>query len=59
MREKAWEKYKAETERPIGNWGDGYRLSKLPPIAKWERAHDRYYEVCAEIERRKKQMEEN
>lgn len=35
--ERLKERYYQETIRPVGNWGDGMRLSKLPSICKWER----------------------
>lgn len=49
---KAEEKYRQETEKPIGNWGDGMRLSKLPSITAWERAKNRVEEIKKELERR-------
>jgi hypothetical protein len=53
MREKAYEKYYAETIKPCGNWGDGMRLSKLRSISAWEKAANRLNEIDAELERRK------
>lgn len=55
MQEKAWEKYKAETEKPQGNWGDGMRLAKLPTLTTWEKARERYYAITAELDRRRKE----
>lgn len=52
MREKAYEKYHAETSKPNGNWGDGMRLAKLPSLSAWEKARERYYAIDAEIQRR-------
>ena len=48
-------KYDTETVKPCGNWGDGMRLSKLPSITAWERARDRYFAICAKLDRRKKE----
>ena len=53
MKEKAWEKYHAETSKPHGQWGDGMRLAKLPTLSAWEKARERYYAICKELERRK------
>lgn len=53
MKEAVWEKYYKQTCTPLGNWGDGMRLSKLPEGKAWERARERYYGICAELERRK------
>ena len=36
MRERAQEKYEQEVMKPVGNWGDGMRLAKLPSIAGYE-----------------------
>lgn len=52
MREKAYSKYYAEAIKPVGNWGDGYRLSKLPSVSAYEKAKARYLAICEEIERR-------
>lgn len=57
MKSAAWEKYCKLTCEPIGNWGDGMRLSKLPEGKAWERARERYYGICAELERRKEKSE--
>lgn len=54
MRDKAWEKYHAETSKPHGNWGDGMRLAKLPSLSSWEKARERYDGICKELERRKR-----
>lgn len=59
MKEKAWDKYYAETMKQRGSWGDGFRgISKLPALSlsSWEKARQRYYAICAEIERRKNTM---
>lgn len=53
MHDRAWEKYSAETQKSHGNWGDGMRLSKLPQHKAWERARERYYAICAELDKRK------
>lgn len=58
MKEKAWEKYSTETAKRQGNWGDGMRLSKLPTLSSWEKARERYYAICAELDRRKRKKEE-
>ena len=52
MLDKAEEKLYAETIKPVGNWGDGMRLSKLPSIAAWEKARDRVDALKQEIRRR-------
>lgn len=52
MRERAREKYEQEVMRPIGNWGDGMRLSKLPSVARYERAKERLDAIDEEIQRR-------
>lgn len=52
MRDRAYEKYCAETSKPVGNWGDGMRLAKLPSVSAWEKARERYYSICKELERR-------
>ena len=56
MHEKAWEKYKTETEKSQGNWGDGMRLAKLPSLSAWSKARERLYEIEAELEKRKKEQ---
>lgn len=53
MRQRAWEKYSAETQKPLGNWGDGMRHAKLPQLTAWERARERYDAICAELDKRK------
>ena len=53
MREKAWERYRAETVKSCGNWGDGMRLSRLPSAAGWERAKGRLEAIDRELSRRK------
>ena len=55
MKDAAYEKYCSETVKPCGNWGDGMRLSKLPSNSVWERARERYFAICAELARRKKE----
>lgn len=57
MREAAWEKYRAETSKPAGNWGDGMRLAKLPSLKAWEKSKERYEAICAELEKRKREGE--
>lgn len=60
MKEKAWEKYYAETIKPRGAWGDGFRnISKLPALSlsSWEKARERYYAICEELEKRKQAAE--
>ena len=52
MKEVAWEKYRTDTEKPVGNWGDGMRLSKLPQIRAWEKAKERYDDIGAELVKR-------
>lgn len=52
MKDTAWEKYVAETEKTSGGWGDGMRLSKLPKLSSWERARSRYYGIVAELKNR-------
>lgn len=52
MRERAQEKYEQEVTKPVGNWGDGMRLSKLPSIAGYERARERLDAIDREIDRR-------
>lgn len=56
MRETAWKKYVAETQKPLGNWGDGMRLSKLPQGKAWEKAREKYYAICAELEKRESEV---
>ncbi|PWM24740.1 MAG: hypothetical protein DBX40_06315 [Clostridiales bacterium] len=58
MRDRAYEKYCAETTKPQGNWGDGMRLAKLPTLSAWEKARERYFAIDAELKRRKKVEEE-
>lgn len=53
MKDKALEKYHEETIKPQGNWGDGMRLAKLPTLSAWEKARTRYYDICAELEKRR------
>jgi len=53
MRERAQEKYEQEVMKPVGNWGDGMRLAKLPSIAGYERAKERLDAINEEIRRRK------
>lgn len=53
MKDKAYDKYCEATMNPVGNWGDGMRLSKLPSISSWEHAKERYDAICEELERRK------
>ena len=55
MLEKAEEKYYAETMKPKGNWGDGFRLARLHGIAAWERASDRVAALKQEILRREEE----
>ena len=57
MKEKAWEKYHAETLKSCGEWGDGMRLAKLPTLSAWEKARERYYGICEELEKRKQAAE--
>lgn len=52
MREAAWKNYATETQKPLGNWGDGMRLSKLPQGKAWEKAREQYHAICAELEKR-------
>lgn len=54
MLERAESKYAEETVRPCGSWGDGMRLSKLPSIAKWERAKARVEELKSAIAEKEK-----
>lgn len=37
--------YYEETVKPVGNWGDGMRLSKLPTNKKWERLSEKIKET--------------
>lgn len=53
MRDRAWEKYYAETQKSPGGWGDGMRLSRLPMLKSWERAKGRYEAIDRELKRRK------
>lgn len=55
MLDKAEEKLNAETIKPVGHWGDGMRLAKLPSIAAWERASDRVAALKQEIRRREEE----
>ena len=52
MKEAAWQKYKAETEKPGEGWGAGMRKARLCDNKTWERAKERYEAICAELERR-------
>lgn len=52
MRERAQEKYEQEVMKPVGNWGDGMRLAKLPSITGYERAKERLDAINQEIRRR-------
>ena len=52
MQATAWEKYKRETMKPAGRWGDGMRLSKLPPGRAWEKARERYEAISEELRQR-------
>lgn len=56
MCEAAWEKYRAETVKPGGNWGDGMRLSKLPRNRAWELARERYEAIRKELKKRAKEQ---
>lgn len=53
MRDRAWEKYHAETIKSPGGWGDGMRLSRLPLLKGWEQAKKRYEAIVLELKRRK------
>lgn len=53
MRVAAWEKYRTETSKSHGGWGDGVRLARLPQLKAWEKAKERYEAICAEIEKRR------
>lgn len=55
MLSKAETTYTELTLKPIGNWGDGMRLSKLPSIVKWDRAQQRVRDIKKEIARRKEE----
>lgn len=37
--------YYEETVKPVGNWGDGMRLSKLPTNKRWERLSEKIKET--------------
>ena len=52
MRDRAQEKYEYEVMKPVGNWGDGMRLAKLPSITGYERAKERLDAINREIRRR-------
>ena len=54
MRESAYQRYVKETVKPVGNWGDGMRLAKLPSVSAWDKARTRLSEIDAELARRKK-----
>lgn len=45
MLDKAETKDIELTSKPIGNWGDGMRLSKLPSVTAWERNRERIEEI--------------
>ena len=53
MFDTANEKYYQEVMKPVGNWGDGMRLSKLPRCAAYERARARVEEIGKELARRR------
>lgn len=55
MKTTAWEKYYFETSKPGEGWGAGMRKARLCDNKAWERAKERYYAICAELDRRKKQ----
>lgn len=44
------EQYTQETIKPVGNWGDGMRLSKLPSISKWEKLEKKIKETESLLE---------
>ena len=52
MRERAQEKYEQEVMKPVGNWGDGMRLAKLPSITGYERAKERLDAINKAIQKR-------
>lgn len=52
MRGRLWEKYYNLTIKPIGNWGDGMRLSKLPQNKAWEKTKEKYDAIEEELKRR-------
>ena len=52
MQEKAWQKYKAETEKPGEGWGAGMRKARLCDNKTWERAKERYEAISKELKRR-------
>ena len=54
MKEKAYEKYAALNSQEDVGWGAGMRYAKLPSLAAWEKARERYYAICAELEKRRK-----
>ena len=53
MKEAAWQKYKAETEKTGDGWGAGMRKSRLCDNKAWERAKERYEAICLELKKRK------
>lgn len=53
MKSAAWEKYRNETAKPCGGWGDGMRLAKLAQLKAWEQAKERYEAICAELDNRR------
>lgn len=54
MRHRAWEKYYNLTIKTSGHWGDGMRISKLPPNKEWEIAKEKYDSIEKELEKRGK-----
>lgn len=52
MRDRAQEKYEYEVMKPVGNWGDGMRLAKLPSITGYERAKERLDAINKAIQKR-------
>lgn len=53
MKSRAESRYYEETMKSRGNWGDGMRLSKLPPLSAWEKARERLEAINEELENRK------
>lgn len=43
--EKLKDKYYEETCKPVGNWGEGMRLSKLSSVKKWSDLQDKIKET--------------
>ena len=55
MRGQAYSKYYQEAIKPVGNWGDGMRKSRLTGNRAYEKAVERLEAIDTELAKRRKQ----